>query len=206
MSTLDAATTPSAVAADALAAARPVRRSWWRRGLRMGERFFACLGVVLASYLLCFDLSVMVSGSMAPTLCGDGKPGSDYVLTEKVTYWFRGPRRWETITFYSSDGVRVMKRVAGLPGELISMSREGQVFINGQPVQRPARLSTLRYYAYGKLSPGQTAEAGAGCFVLGDDSKDSQDSRWEKPVTRDAIVGRAWLVVWPLKRFGFVNP
>jgi hypothetical protein len=42
--------------------------------------------------------------------------------------------------------------------------------------------------------------------VLGDDSKDSQDSRWEKPVTRDAIVGRAWLVVWPLKRFGFVNP
>jgi hypothetical protein len=42
--------------------------------------------------------------------------------------------------------------------------------------------------------------------VLGDDSKDSQDSRWEKPVEPDLMNGRPLLIVWPLSRLGFVNP
>jgi signal peptidase I len=213
MSGADAAVTMARAVDTAAASCAPraagpavaVRRSWWRRPLRLLERFFAILGVLLLVYLLCFDLSVIVSGSMSPTLRGNGKPGSDYVLSEKVSYRFRSPRRWELVAFHSSDGLFVMKRVVALPGESIRMERDGTIFINGERVERPERLRSIRYYAYGTLAVGSTAKAGDGFFVLGDDSKDSQDSRWEKPVSWEAIRGRPWLIVWPPHRMGFAN-
>jgi signal peptidase I len=213
MSGADAAVTPAHAADTAAASSVPrpagpaaaVRRPWWRRGLRLLERFFAILGVLLLVYLLCFDLSMMVSGSMSPTLRGNGKLGSDYVLSEKMSYWFRSPRRWELVAFHNAEGLFVMKRVAALPGGNIRMERDGTIFVNAARVERPERLRSIRYYAYGTLAAGNTAKAGDGFFVLGDDSKDSQDSRWEKPVSWEAICGRPWLIVWPPHRIGFAN-
>jgi len=42
--------------------------------------------------------------------------------------------------------------------------------------------------------------------VLGDDTRDSQDSRFDGPIPTDQIKARAWLIVWPFSRIGFVNP
>jgi hypothetical protein len=46
-------------------------------------------------------------------------------------------------------------------------------------VPRPASLEPLTYYAYGNLQNGATVACGDGYFVVGDDSRDSQDSRFE---------------------------
>ena len=46
---------------------------------------------------------------------------------------------------------------------------------------------------------------GSGYYVLGDDLKDSDDSRFNGPVPADRIMGRAWLIVWPMKRLGWVR-
>jgi signal peptidase I len=78
--------------------------------------------------------------------------------------------------------------------------------VDGAPAACPRKVAHLRYYAYGSLVNGREAPCGAGYFVLGDDSPDSQDSRFEGPVERADIVGRAWLVLWPPSRIGFVNP
>jgi len=42
--------------------------------------------------------------------------------------------------------------------------------------------------------------------VLGDDSADSDDSRFNGLVSPGDIIGRAWLILRPIDRFGFVNP
>lgn len=165
----------------------------------------ALVGLVSLVHLFCFDLSRVVTGSMAPTLQGDGKPGSDWVLSERVSFWFRSPRRWEIVRFESADHLVVAKRVVGLPGEMISL-KEKQPLINGSAVEVPASLSFLQYYAFGNLHGGKQAACGDGYFVLGDDSRDSQDSRFDGPVAPDRIRARAWLVVWPPSRIGFVNP
>ena len=39
-------------------------------------------------------------------------------------------------------------------------------------------------------------------FVMGDNRCDSEDSRDFGPVPQSKIVGRAFLIVWPLSRFG----
>ncbi len=181
------------------------RRGLVRRLARSLEHGFAILGVVFLAYHVCFNLSVIVSGSMAPALNGESRQDGEWVLTEKVSYWFRAPRRWEVVTFLSKEGNQRMKRVVGLPGEKVSLI-DGEVAIGAAVAERPASLAGLKYYAYGALHRGKQADCADRYYVLGDDSKDSQDSRFDGPVSEDAIMGRAWLVVWPLSQFRFVTP
>ena len=180
------------------------RSSRVRRALRWVWNGFAVFGLLVGVYHVGFDLSQMISPSMAPTLRGRGGPGSDWVLFEKVSYWFRGPRRWEVVQFRTSDHFLVAKRVVGLPGESVSL-RDQRVAINGTVVASPPSLASMRYYAYGDFHAGRDAPCGKGYFVLGD-ARDSLDSRFEGPISPAKIRGRAWLIVWPRARFGFVNP
>jgi signal peptidase I len=185
------------------------RRTGWRaalgRGLRAGERLLAVVGALFITYHLAFSLSVIASGSMSPTLCGGGPAGRDWVLVERVSLLFRGPRRWEVVSFDDPMGVHMMKRVVGLPGETVSVS-DGRLLVGGEPARRPESLGFLHYYDFGRLEGGRPAECGRGYFVLGDDSRDSYDCRYTRPLPRERIRGRAWLRVWPPSRIGFVGP
>lgn len=171
---------------------------------RWAVRFFAIVGVVMLTYHLAFDTTRIVSGSMSPTLQGDEFQG-DWVLSEKVSYWFRAPRRWDVVRFETREGIQVAKRVAASPGETIAL-KEGDLVINGSRFAPPAGLAFLHYYAFGSLGGGRAHRCEQGYFVLGDYSKDSQDSRFDGELTSDRIRSRAWLVVWPWHRIGFVTP
>ncbi len=202
------ATTCSPMVAKASPATAPGRPRCWpvvRWFLRKIERLLAVIGLGMVAYHLLFDVSVIVSGSMKPTLQGENAEEGDWVLTERVTFALRSPRRWEVITFRKKDGMQIMKRVVGLPGEAVAV-KDGRPVVGGELELRPESLDFLHYYGYGKLRKGREAECGDGYFVLGDDSVDSLDSRYEGPVSPDTIVGRAWLRVWPPERIGFVNP
>jgi signal peptidase I len=186
-------------------AAAPATASW-RRALRFLERIFAIVGFLFFVYITCFHLSVISSGSMSPTLHGEDMSSGDVVLAEKVSFWFRKPHRWEVVLFHDELGVQIMKRVVGLPGETVYLKDMKTVLINGQTMPFPPSLQSQRYYSFGLLAPGKMASSGNGYFVLGDDSRDSQDSRFTGPIQWEHIKGRAWLRVWPPSRFGVVNP
>lgn len=186
-------------------AGRKAPRSVAWRVLRFVEHVFAALGVMFLAYHLLFDLSVVASNSMSPTLRGTSRENGDRVLTEKLTFLLRGPRRWELVAFRNTEGSQVMKRVVGLPGEKVSLI-DGRLYVNASPVARPESLDGIEYLAYGRLYKARRSDCGDGYFVLGDDSRDSQDSRYEGPVGPRQIAGRPWLVVWPPARIGFVNP
>ena len=176
-----------------------------RRFFRIGEHTFAVIGLLLIIYHFGFDLSRMVSGSMSPTLRAEGPDDGDWVLSEKVSYRLRSPGRWELVEFVSADGEQVMKRVVGLPGETVSL-KEQRVAVDGALAPYPGSLGGVTYWPYGNLQGGRAAECGRGYYVLGDDTKDSQDSRSDGPVPADRIIARPWLRVWPPGRIGFVNP
>jgi signal peptidase I len=179
-----------------------------RRAVRgCGKVFWnglAVVGLLAVIHHTGFELSVVISGSMAPTLQGEGGPGSDWVLLERVSYWLREPRRWEVAQYVTADQMVVAKRVVGLPGERIAIV-EARPVINGAPLAPPAPLAFLHYYPEAGARNGRTAHCGNGYYLLGDDSLDSYDSRYEGPVQREAIRSRAWLIVWPPARIGFVN-
>ena len=186
---------------------QPVKtsRSIGRRIYRFVRNILAVIGLLFVLHSLFFNLTVVVSGSMAPTLRGEGGPGSDWVLSERVSYWFRKPKRWEVVRFRDQQGFLIAKRVVGLPGETISL-KNFEIFIDGNKIDVPEDLSFLKYYSFGNLVQQQEYDCGEEYYVLGDDSKDSADSRFDGTISKERILGRAWLIVWPLDRFAFVNP
>jgi signal peptidase I len=170
----------------------------------LAERFFAVIGLCFVIYHLGFQLTVMTSGSMSPALQGTSYENGDRILVEKVTGWFRAPRRWEIYFLYDAEGTPVAKRIVGLPGEKISIKENG-LYVNGVEIHPPERLQSLKYYPLGNLARGGEIECGKDYFVLGDDSKDSYDSRFLGPVKSAQLRGRAWCILWPPSRAGFVN-
>src|SRR5256885_11163661 len=94
-----------------------------RRILRSLERALALVGAAALVYHTLFHISIVISNSMAPTLRGNANEG-DYVLTEKITYRLRSPRRWEVIMFPEPElQVQVMKRVVAMPGETVTLNQ-----------------------------------------------------------------------------------
>jgi signal peptidase I len=182
------------------------RKSRVRRAVGFLRNCLAVVGLLFIVYFLCFDVSVIVSPSMSPTLHG-GERGieNDVVLSERISHWFRRPRRFEVLRFRNDDGIDVMKRIGGLPGETVS-SQDNWLAINGVAPPRPSKLAFLKYYPYGKFFKSRSCDCGPnGYFVLGDHSMDSQDSRYDGPIDGNRFRGRAWMIVWPMSRFGFVK-
>jgi signal peptidase I len=182
----------------------PAARHWCRTGLRSLERLLAVVGLCVLVYHTCFDYGVMISGSMSPTLQGNDEATGDRVIFEKITGRFHAPRRWAIYQFHTPEGLTVAKRIVGLPGERISL-RGGILCINGKPVPIPTSLSHLHYYALGNLAQNHEVDCRTGYYVLGDDSKDSLDSRYEGVLAPDRFTARAWLIIGPSGRRGLVR-
>src|SRR3989304_6399594 len=86
------------------------------------------IAIFLFVYLLLLQPHKMKGASMQPNF-----PNGEYLLTDKVSYRFREPKRGEVIVFEApqTEGEEFIKRIIGLPGELVSV-KEGSLFINGQ--------------------------------------------------------------------------
>ncbi|HVG23804.1 MAG TPA: signal peptidase I [Thermoanaerobaculia bacterium] len=131
------------------------------------------------------------SRSMAPTL----EVGDQIVVTR---YLRSIPDRGDVIVFRSPRGgdELLVKRVIAVPGDLID-SRFGQVRIGGHTLAEPYVLRTA---ASGAIE-SQIVPANS-YFVLGDNRDDSIDSRSWGFVPRDAVVGRARLILWSAEMLG----
>lgn len=134
------------------------------------------------------------SSSMEPTLV----PG-ERVLVAKFYYRFTEPKRGDIVVFrYPIDNRRnLIKRLVGLPGETIEI-KDGVVLVNGEPLQGDSFNRT--YYDVGYYGQGEHVVPPDSYFVLGDNSENSDDSRFWGYVPQKNILGRAFLVYWPPHR------
>lgn len=211
---------------------------WWRKEIRP----LLILALVLFSLRSSLaDWNDVPTGSMKPTILE-----GDRVLVNKLAYDLKlpfttlriaewsNPQRGDIVVFFSPhDGLRLVKRVIGLPGDVIEL-RDNQLVLNGQPVEyKPLAEGFLRdlapadrdsrVFATEQL-PGQThAVAGnltvparrsfapyrvpeGHYFMMGDNRDDSFDSRYYGPVKRKLIVGRATAVVISLDKANYWMP
>jgi signal peptidase I len=157
----------------------------------------------------------------------------DQVLVNKAVYNFHPPRRGEVFVFRTAgiEGIESTMREHGLNGSLFYIKRCVGVpgdrlqidppflRINGStapPNAAMARVEAGRngYHGYVVL-PGQqyllspeeqVVVPKDGYWAMGDNSPDSQDSRFWGPVPRYDLVGTGSFVYWPFSpRWGWIH-
>ena len=104
----------------------------------------------------------------------------------------------EAIALRHPDEDELIKRVVGLPGEMIS-ARHGVVVIDGRSLEEPYLQDEVVTQDFGPI----TVPDGH-VFVMGDNRPNSSDSRVIGTIDIDTIVGRAIARIWPPDRRAFL--
>jgi signal peptidase I len=162
------------------AAARPRSSRHFR--LVLFIFFWAVLAYFLISHFVL--MAVQIKGtSMMPTLLD----GERYLLY-RCTYLLRNPHKGEIVVLRDpEDHGLSIKRIVGLPGEIVQMRRNG-LYINGQKMSEPYLVSKYVLWPNNPATrPVQVPKDAY--FVLGDNRDNSADSRVYGPVSRKDILG-----------------
>jgi len=195
-----------------VSSARRARRAQQRRRATVEWVVAVVVAVTVAFVIKTWVAQTFVipSGSMENTLLI-----GDRVLVSKLSYRFGEVGRGDVIVFDNPEcrGVaagscqyaQLIKRVVGVAGDQVT-ARDGRLVVNGEVQPEPF------------LKPGSTTNMAGACsvfendevvtvpdgqlLVMGDNRNLSKDGRCFGPVSTDAVVGRAFLRVWPVTRVG----
>ena len=149
---------------------------------------------------------------MQPTL----ENGQRFLASISFRFWKRLGRGDIVVFRHHADRKRIfVKRIIGLPNEDIRIEN-GQVYIEGiklvegyvSPEQNESVPDELRNIATRNASDNLVNEWFNGpdeYFLMGDNRRVSQDSRFFGPVQKKRIIGRVWFRIWPLKKLGPIS-
>jgi len=146
----------------------------------------------------------------------------DRVLVNKLIYDFRSPHRGEVVVFEAPKSWEtgtdedLIKRVIGVPGDHIVCCDDRQrLVINDHPIDEPYIYSTDDGAVdLASEQPFDIVVPKGRFWMMGDHRSHSSDSREryirEGDVTaatipEDAIVGRAFVIFWPVGRAGWLS-
>ncbi len=170
---------------------------------------FFILVILIPLRLFVAQPFIVVGTSMEPTFSG-----GEYLIVDELSYYLGNPSRGDVVIFHPpraafidsgtkpQSGIYYIKRIIGLPNDTLTISN-GVVTIKNADHPNGFTLNES-YLKYGgekdetiNLGPDQY-------FVMGDNRPVSFDSRAWGPVSRNEIVGRAFLRLLPPDRINFM--
>ncbi|MEK6304651.1 MAG: signal peptidase I [Acidobacteriota bacterium] len=168
--------------------------------------FAAVMAVLIVVFVV---QPVKVEGtSMQPRLENDER-----IFVNKFKYNFEAIERGEIVVFWFPDDPTksFIKRVIGLPGDLVDMDPLGRITINGHIIEEaylaPERnqLARSKWNQSAFTAGSQVRVKPYYYFVMGDNRDASNDSRSWGLVPEKYIYGKAMFRYWPPPRIGSLN-
>lgn len=106
----------------------------------------------------------------------------------------------------------LVKRIVGTAGDhVVCCNAIGQITVNGVPIDESDYLKLPAGESAASADPFDVVVPDDSLWVLGDNRYRSKDSRYNQDqpgrgfVPVDNVVGRAFLITWPLERFGMLD-
>ena len=173
-----------------------LKRLKYRHGFAFTLRSTVASLIVVAAIAVMISTMIMpvlrVTGtSMTPTLQND-----QVIICNKLAECQKG----DVVAFYYNNKV-LIKRVIGVAGDVIDISGDGVVSVNGEPLDEPY-VSELALGECDIELPYQVPDNRI--FVMGDHRSVSIDSRSTSVgcVAIENVMGKVLLRVYPIDSFG----
>lgn len=145
---------------------------------------------------------IVRGASMEPTF-----NGGEYLIVDQLSYRLENPERGDVIIlrYPKDESVFFIKRIIGLPGETVEIVGDTVIV---QPVDGVAPITLDESYIgtgrlqneYGVYELGEDEY-----FVMGDNRRESSDSRSWGPLPEENVIGKAFVRLLPFTRIE-VNP
>jgi signal peptidase I len=129
--------------------------------------------------------------------------GGEYLIVDQLSYYFEEPERGDVVIFrYPRDPSKFfIKRLIGIPGDTVTI--EGNVVTITNPDNPEGVVLDEPYVS--NMRPNSTVTEvlrEEEYFVMGDNRDASSDSRTWGVLTREKIIGRAFLRLFPVTELG----
>ena len=175
-----------------------------RKRIRRGTYYRQALWGTISVLLVVAAVAVLITTLFLPILQISGDSMSPTLEHDEIVVLLKTKNfeRGDLIGFYY-QGKILLKRVIALPEDELAIDADGNVYVNGELLEEP--------YVTDKGLGDCDLEfpykvPGTSYFVLGDRRSNSVDSRNSVvgAVSRDDIIGKVFIRVWPISKFGFV--
>ena len=158
----------------------------------------------------------------------------DHLFVDRLSYNFRRPTRGDIIVFQTlgihvADGLAAndvpqdqfyIKRLVGLGGERVKIGADHHLVINGQRLTsatphfeniydfKPDAKPNVEYFGHvgmGLFDREREVQVRPNHYLaMGDNSRNSLDSRYWGDFPQENVIGKYWFVYWPItERFGW---
>jgi signal peptidase I len=161
--------------------------------------WFVVVAVAISAALLvrAFVLQQFaVSGNSMYTTLHDG----DRVLVNKLSYRLHDPRRGDVVVLKTIESIGerdLIKRVVALPGETVEY-RQCVLFVDGVVLVEPYLDPDVVTPSNCGADQSEVVVPQESVFVMGDNRGGSKDSRDLGAILYDDLIGRAFVVIWPM--------
>ncbi|MCI6561000.1 MAG: signal peptidase I [Ruminococcus sp.] len=174
------------------------------KNIRYRKEFRKILMSTVSSLLVVAAIAVLISmlllpvlrvtgSSMTPTMQND-----ELIICSKRSNFISG----DIVAFYYNNKI-LLKRVIGTSGDIIDISEDGTVFVNGQALDEPY-VSEKSLGECDIELPYQVPDNRI--FVMGDHRSVSVDSRSTSVgcIADEYVIGKVIFRIWPFESLGTV--
>ena len=150
-------------------------------------KYIIVIAIIILLRIYVLTTAEVVGTSMEPSLLE-----GNVMLVDQLSIRLDKIERFDVVVFEYPNPPYLVKRIIGLPGETIKYV-DNELYINGEKIEE-----NFKYI--GEVKDFEMIVPEDNYFVIGDNRIDSIDSREFGMISKNKIIGKPFMVIWPIKK------